>query len=237
MKTVSRLASLAACLALWAGAGNAQPMAKPLASFDKMISDLRSSSVVGEPILAGDTTVIPFAAVQFGMGSAGAMGGVAGGMGSKTVPLGVVIVEGDDVRVEMLPEQPQKPSVLQQLVQGIIDRKVTIMGNGINVGHAPGDVKDLTEMVAGMKGQTTVMGNALNIGHMHGSQPAADVDKTIAGLEAAALKSPMAENYCKLGEAYSKAGQKEKAIAAYQKAIKLRPGYADAVRALAGLKK
>jgi uncharacterized spore protein YtfJ len=236
MKIISRFVSLAACLALWVGAGNAQPMAKPLASFDKMVSDLRSSSVVGEPILAGDTTVIPFAAVQFGMGSARAMGGVAGGMGSKTVPLGVVIVEGDDVRVEMLPEQPQKPSVLQQLVQGIIDRKVTIMGNGINVGHAPGDVKDLTDMVTGMKGQTTVVGNALNIGQMHGSQPAG-ADKTISDLEATVGKSPTAANYYKLGEAYRKSGQKEKAIAAYQKAIKLRPGYADAARALAGTKK
>ncbi len=237
MKTIPEFVSLAACLAWWTVAGNAQPLAKPLTCFDKMVSDLRSSSVVGDPILAGDTAVIPFAAVQFGLGSASAMGGIAGGMGSKTVPLGVVIVEGDDVRVEMLPEQPKSPSVLHQLVQGIIDRKVTIMGNGITVGQAQGDVKDLTEMVIGMKGQTTVVGNALNIGHMRAPQPAADVDKTIAGLEAAALKSPTAENYYKLGEAYRKAGQKEKAITANQRAIKLRPGYAEAARALANLKK
>jgi len=100
---VSGSIALAACVACGAVSGFAQPLAKPLADFDKMVSELKTSVVVGEPIRAGDTAVIPFAAVHFGLGSAGATAGFLGGMGAKTVPLGVVIVEGDDVRVELLP--------------------------------------------------------------------------------------------------------------------------------------
>ena len=127
--------------------------------------DLVLDDFVGEPIRAGDTEVVPFAAVQFGLGSAGAMAGFVGGVGAKTVPLGVLIVEGDDVRVELLPRQEEKSSALmQQLIQGIIDRKVSFMVNGVNLGNAPGNVADLTPMITGMMGQTTVMVNGLNLG-------------------------------------------------------------------------
>jgi uncharacterized spore protein YtfJ len=224
-------------VAWWAASGIAQPLAKPLADFDKLVSQLKVSSVVGEPIRAGDTEVVPFAAVQFGLGSAGAMAGFVGGVGAKTVPLGVVIVEGDDVRVELLPRQEEKSSALmQQLIQGIIDRKVTFMVNGVNLGNAPGNVADLTPMITRMMGQTTVMVNGLNLGNLKTPGPAADVDKAMADMEAGVRKNPTAENYLSLGEAWRKIGRKDKAAAAYRKAIELRPGYAEAIRALAGLK-
>jgi len=224
-------------VAWWAASGIAQPLAKPLADFDKLVSQLKVSSVVGEPIRAGDTEVVPFAAVQFGLGSAGAMAGFVGGVGAKTVPLGVVIVEGDDVRVELLPRQEEKSSALmQQLIQGIIDRKVTFMVNGVNLGNAPGNVADLTPMITRMMGQTTVMVNGLNLGNLKTPGPAADVDKAMADMEAGVRKNPTAENYLSLGEAWRKIGRKDKAAAAYRKAIELQPGYAEAIRALAGLK-
>jgi uncharacterized spore protein YtfJ len=228
MKTITRCAAVAAWLACWAAVAGAQPLAKPLADFDRMLADLKASSVVAEPIRAGNTNVVPFAAVRFGFGNGGALGGFAGGIGVHTLPLGVVIVEGDEVRVELLAQEEGKPvSMLQQLIQGIIDRKVVIMGNGVNLGNAPGNVSDLTAMITGMMGQTTVIGNALNLGYLRAP---------VADLEAAAQKNPTAENYFNLGEAFRKNGQKEKAAAAYQKAIELRPGYPEAVRALAGLK-
>lgn len=237
MTTICKSISVAACVAWWAASGIAQPLVKPLADFDKLVSQLKVSSVVGEPIRAGDTEVVPFAAVQFGLGSAGAMAGFVGGVGVKTVPLGVVIVEGDDVRVELLPRQEEKSSALmQQLIQGIIDRKVTFMTNGVNLGNAPGNVADLTPMITGMMGQTTVMVNGLNLGNLKTPGPAADVDKAMADMEAGVRKNPTAENYLSLGEAWRKIGRKDKAAAAYRKAIELRPGYAEAIRALAGLK-
>jgi len=237
MTTIFKSVSVAACAAWWAASGIAQPLAKPLADFDRMISELKTSSVVGEPIRAGDTEVIPFAAVQFGLGSAGAMAGFLGGMGAKTVPLGVVIVEGDDVRVELLPRQEEKSSALmRQLIQGIIDRKVTFMTNGVNLGNAPGTVADLTPMITGMMGQTTVMVNGLNLGNLKTPATAAGADKALADMEAGVLKDPTAENYFRLGEAWRKIGRNDNAEAAYRKAIELRPGYAEAIKALAKLK-
>ena len=237
MKSISASLALIAYCA-WLPSAAAQPLAKPLADFDKMVSELRTGSVVGEPIRAGNTTVIPFAAVQFGLGSAGAAAAGAGGLGAKTIPLGVVVVEGDDVRVESLPYREEKPSAtMHQLIQGIIDRKVSFMVNGINLGNTPGSASDLAPMIAALTGQTTVMVNGLNLGNLNTPRPAAPDKDTIANLEAAAARSPTAEAYCKLGDALRKANQKARALAAYQRAMQIRPDYADAVRAAADLNK
>ncbi len=85
------------------------PLAKPLAEFDKLVSELKISSVVGEPIRVGDTAVIPFAKFKFGLGGGDAMMGFGGGMGGKKVPLGVLIVEGDDVRAELFRNKRKSP--------------------------------------------------------------------------------------------------------------------------------
>ncbi|HUP02990.1 MAG TPA: hypothetical protein VMU19_03305 [Bryobacteraceae bacterium] len=239
MRKALRHALPAACLSWWTFALQAQPLAKPLLEFDKLVSELKSSSVVGEPIHEGETTVVPFAAVQFGLGSLGAMGVGAGSLGAQSVPLGVVIVTGDDVRVESMPEPaPQQPGMMRQLIQGIIDKKVSFMVNGLNIGNAPGTAADLAPMISELAGHTTVMVNGLNLGNMQTPRPpaAADSAKSVADLEAAARKSPTAENFFKLGEALRKSGQKDKATAAYRKAVELRPGYAEAAKALAELK-
>jgi len=135
-----------------------------LADFDKLVTQLKASRVVGEPIRAGDVTVIPFAEMNFTLGAGGAMIGFAGGMGRKTVPLGILIIEGDDVRAELFPEQAEKPTLLREIMQAITDRKVVFMGNGLNIGGASGTVQDLAPMIGGMMGQTTFVGNALNLG-------------------------------------------------------------------------
>jgi uncharacterized spore protein YtfJ len=142
------------------------PLTQPLADFDRLVSQLKSGSVVGEPIRVGDAAIIPFAKVQFGLGSGEVMAGFGGGMGGKTVPLGVLIVEGDDVRAELFPEEEEKPSVLHQILQAILDRKVVIMGNGVNLGNAPGGIQDLAPLVSAMIGQTTWIGNGLNLGSL-----------------------------------------------------------------------
>lgn len=215
----------------------AQPLAKPLADFDRMVSELKTGGAVGEPIRLGNTTIVPFASVQFGLGSADAAIGSAGGLGARTIPLGVVIVEGDDVRVELLPRHEEKPAAtMQQLIQSIIDRKVSFMVNGINLGNAPGTVADLVPMMNAMMGERIVLVNGLNLGNLNAPRaPAAD--KTIANLEAAANERPSAEAWYKLGEALRKSSQQEKAAAAYRNALRLRPNYPDAARALAELKK
>jgi len=141
-------------------------LARPLADFDKLVSQLKISSVVGEPIRVGDTAVIPFAEVRFELAGGAAVVGFGGGMGGKNVPLGVLIIEGDDVRAELFPEQAEKTSVPRELMRAILDRKVVIMGNGLNIGQASGTIQDLTPMISSMMGQTTILGNALNLGKL-----------------------------------------------------------------------
>lgn len=142
------------------------PLAKPLADFDQLVSQLKTNRITAAPISAGSSTVIPFAAIQFGWGGGALSVAQAGGMSLESVPLGVLIVEGDDVRVESLPPSGEKPGVVQQLLQAILDRKVIVMGNGLNIGHASGTVQDLAPVLSGMMGQTIIVGNALNFGKL-----------------------------------------------------------------------
>ena len=83
------------------------------------MAQLTSANVVGEPLRAGDVTVVPFAAIQFGVGSAEATIAVGGGMGGRVVPLGVLIVQGDEVRLEQIPELAEKPSLVREIVQAV----------------------------------------------------------------------------------------------------------------------
>jgi uncharacterized spore protein YtfJ len=170
---VKRILTLAGgAFALCSGLALAQaPLEKPLAEFDKLVSRLTISTVVGEPIRIGDTTVIPFARVSFGMGAGGAMMGLGGGMGGKTVPLGVLIVEGDDVRAELLPEEEKGPSLFEQL-RKLLPEKV-IIGNGINIAGSPGVFEEmlpaLPELMKGMK----IIGNGVNVAGSQAPGPSA----------------------------------------------------------------
>ena len=165
--TLHRSSLLAALLALPGLPLLAQtPLAGPLAEFDKLMAQLTSANVVGEPLRAGDVTVVPFAAIQFGVGSAEATIAVGGGMGGRVVPLGVLIVQGDEVHLEQIPELAERPSLVREIVQAVLDRKVVFMGNGLNIGNAPGKVSDLESLIAAQMGQTTIIGNALNLGSL-----------------------------------------------------------------------
>lgn len=341
MKTIPMCGLWAAPLMLVGQLTRAQaPLAQPLADFDKLVTELKISSVVGEPIRVGDTAVVPFAKIKFGLGGGEAMMGFGGGMGGKTVPLGVLIVEGDDVRVDLFPEQEEKFAVLQQLMQAILERKVVFMGNGLNIGSIAGntqDLRDLAPLISSMMGQTTWVGNALNLGHL-AAPPAAtssarnaslddlkrlfdakrfaealamaddliakdpnsaevhvwkgrimgslaqgnpvdkmkygmgamqefekalardpnnadaylgrgmgrlmapsgfggDVDGAIADFEAAIARKPSPEAYYYLGQAFKSKGLNDKAATAYKKALELQPGYPEAAKALAEMKK
>jgi uncharacterized spore protein YtfJ len=166
-KTPRRSFLLAALLALPGLSLEAQtPLDRPLAEFDKLAAQLTSATVVGEPMSAGGVTVVPFAAIRFGVGSAAAATAVGGGLGGRVVPLGVLIVQGDEVRLEPIPERAGETSLVHELLQAVLDRKVVFMGNGLNIGNAPGHVSDLESLIAAQMGQTTIIGNALNLGSL-----------------------------------------------------------------------
>ncbi len=213
MKAMRNPFLLALSLLFWALLANAQaPLAKPLAEFDKLVSQLKVGSVAGEPIRVGDTAVVPFAKIKFGLAGGEAMIGFGGGMDAKTIPLGILIVEGDDVRVELFPDQPEeKPALLQEIKQAILDRKWVYMVNGLNIGQTSGTIQDLAPLMSAMMGQTTVMVNGLNLGSLATPASAAssakkDADRAIADLEAAVAKKPSPQGYYSLGEALKAKG-------------------------------
>ncbi len=145
------------------------PVESPLGNYDKLVSQLKSNSLVGEPIRAGGTAIIPFASLTFVLVGGDAKMALGGGMSSRNVPLGFLVVEGDDVRVELLPEPQGKPSVVQELLQAILDRKVVIIGNGLNIGSAQGNVQEMAPLISSLakiiaEGNITTIGNALNLG-------------------------------------------------------------------------
>lgn len=117
-------------LVLLAGMLEAQaPLEEPLAQFDKLVSNLRVGTVVGEPVRVGETYVVPFAKIHFGLGGGGTMMAFGGGMGGKTIPQGILIIEGEDVRVELFPEEEKKPSLLQELLPILLQALPQIMGD------------------------------------------------------------------------------------------------------------
>jgi tetratricopeptide (TPR) repeat protein len=63
-----------------------------------------------------------------------------------------------------------------------------------------------------------------------------DVDGAIADLEAAIAIKPTPDAYFFLGQAYQKKGLSDKAAEAFKQALKLRPNYPEAAKALAGIK-
>jgi uncharacterized spore protein YtfJ len=114
---------LAVSLFLFSGQLQAQEKSavdEAFVSFDKMMSIIKVSSVIGKPIQSENTIVIPFSKISFGLGAGGAMMGFGGGMGGKAVALGVLVIEGEDVRVELFPLEEKKPSFLQQMLPVLI---------------------------------------------------------------------------------------------------------------------
>jgi tetratricopeptide (TPR) repeat protein len=315
---------------------------------------------VGEPIRVGETIVVPFAKISFGLGGGGAMMGFGGGMGAKTSALGILIIEGDEVRAELFPEEPAPPSFLDKVLQALLEKKIVFVGNGVNAPSAQ-TLDDMLPVLKETMGGVTVFGNVLNVPNALGNSgggakqggagaksgagapsakgqaaalaqpqsptaaamqklfadkkytealamtdeliakdpknsdlhvwrgrimgaltqsgnmadmmrygPAAmqefeeavrldpknpnalfgravsrimapqgfggDVDGAIADLEAALAIKPSPEAYFYLGEAYKMKGLNDKAAEAYKQALKLRPGYEDAAKALGAIK-
>ncbi len=169
----------------------AAPMANPLIDFDKLVAELRPSSVVGEPIRVGETTVVPFAKISFGLGGGGAMMGFGGGMGAKTSALGVLIIEGDDVRAELFPEEPAPPSMMEKLFQAVLEKKIVFVGNGVNGPNAESLEKILPALKETMGG-VTIFGNVLNVPNAQGAGKEGAKEGTAVGAKPGTGAKPAA---------------------------------------------
>jgi len=104
------------------------PLGDSLADVEKLISSLKVNAIIGEPIRAGNSLIIPFSRIKFGVGAGGSMQAFGGGMGGKAIPAGFLIVEGDEVRIELLPVEEKKPSWFVELLPVLVKILPQIMG-------------------------------------------------------------------------------------------------------------
>ncbi|MDD2432847.1 MAG: spore germination protein GerW family protein [Clostridia bacterium] len=87
--------------------------------FDKLETFFRTETVVGEPIVVGEVTLIPLIEISFGLGSGGGKGkdkkvdGAGGaGAGAKITPTAVMVVRGEEVSLIPLKERDSWEQVL-----------------------------------------------------------------------------------------------------------------------------
>ena len=94
---------------------------------------LTSKTVVGEPIQAGDMTIIPLMDVNFSMG-AGAYGGTkgnsnaAGGMGGKLSPSSIIVIKNGYAQILGANEDKSSLSKVIDMVPEVVDKVQTALG-------------------------------------------------------------------------------------------------------------
>lgn len=75
---------------------------------------VKTKTIIGETIIAGNVTIIPVVTASFGFGLGGGEGnepgkgvgkGSGGGAGAKVVPTAIIAIKGDDVQVFSLGEK------------------------------------------------------------------------------------------------------------------------------------
>lgn len=83
---------------------------------------LSAKTVVGEPTMIGDTTIIPLVDVTFGMGAgASVQGSGGGGMSGKMSPSAVLVIKNEQVRLVNIKNQDSMTKILD-MVPDIIDK-------------------------------------------------------------------------------------------------------------------
>ncbi len=100
------------------------------AIFEKLENFLKTKTVVGEPMQIGDTTIVPFISLCFGVGVGGGSGtdsqgnggdGGGSGTGAKISPTAVLVIKGE--KVELLPiKKSGGLDKLIDMVPGIIEK-------------------------------------------------------------------------------------------------------------------
>lgn len=98
--------------------------------FDKLENFLKTKTVVGDPLKIGETTIVPFINLSFGLGTGGGNGtdergnggiGGGGGTGARISPTAVLVIQGE--KVELLPIRKSGGlDKLVDMVPGIIEK-------------------------------------------------------------------------------------------------------------------
>lgn len=101
--------------------------------FKGMDQFLTSKTVVGDPIKAGDMTIIPLMDVNFGMG-AGAAGGAkgsnsaGGGIGGKMSPSSIIVIKDGYAQILSATAEKSSLSKVIDMVPEVVDKVQTAIG-------------------------------------------------------------------------------------------------------------
>ena len=89
-----------------------------------------ASTVIGDPIVTGSTTVIPISKISYGFASGGSdlpskntgnFFGGGGGAGVTVSPVAFLVINGDNVRMLQIDEHHDTVNKIVDMVPGIID--------------------------------------------------------------------------------------------------------------------
>ncbi|MBD3174465.1 MAG: sporulation protein [Armatimonadia bacterium] len=118
----------------------------------------QTETVIGEPIQAGDATIVPVISVAIGFGAGGGTGGAptpgegtqqatgtggGGGAGISLTPIAFLVVSGDDIRLLPVKETALGgiAAALPRVVETILDRNKAGKGDEKEDEDADGDDK------------------------------------------------------------------------------------------------
>ena len=97
-------------------------------TMDKLRAMVDANTIIGDPIVVGDVTLLPVSKVSFGLATGGSdfpsktqsgLFGGGGGAGLKVIPVGFLVVSGTSVK--MLPVDTATESPADRLVELIPD--------------------------------------------------------------------------------------------------------------------
>ena len=104
----------------------------------KQVRELaKTETVVGDPIVVGDTTIVPISRVMVGFGSGSGSGDVneagkgeevgaaGGGGGVRIEPAAIIVKRGDDVSVMAAPGKRGALAEMFEQVPGLIEKVVS----------------------------------------------------------------------------------------------------------------
>ena len=128
--------------------------------FSRMDEFVNTKTVVGDPIVMGETTIIPLVDVSFGMATGvtatkedepkgkGKDGG-AGGMGAKMTPSAVIVITNGSVQLVNVKNQESMGKIID-MIPGIVSKFSSLFGKKDNDEEGldlPGDAVVFEEFV------------------------------------------------------------------------------------------
>lgn len=92
--------------------------------FGNLEKFLKTETVVGEPIVIGEVTLVPIISIIFGGGTGGGSGhdnkgmngaGSGGGAGARILPIAILVIKKDDVTMLQIKEESNLDSLINMI--------------------------------------------------------------------------------------------------------------------------